>query len=142
MCPICECRLPLDEEGRGLCNFCWELKSRIYADPELSLKILNQAFEDRAKRSSLPSELRDMVIGHIGTLQAEEYASLRDSSDLYDMLVDGVRGLDTLSDEALLGELAAVFDATKEDELIFGSLGFQLRQNPLWEKMRNGKLAE
>jgi NMD protein affecting ribosome stability and mRNA decay len=42
MIPCTICGKPTPMLGTKLCNRCWELRSRILADPELARKIINE----------------------------------------------------------------------------------------------------
>lgn len=132
-CKICNDREMAHgaEQGTGLCNFCWELRSRIEVEPELARRILASVLVDRADRSPL-GPLRAVIVGYISELQAQEIEEEGEEvCSMSEMLTDGLRGLAEYDDEELLRE----FEGVKDVDETGRSLAEQLKGFPLWKKI-------
>jgi len=123
------------EQGSKLCNFCWELRSRMEADPELADRILRHVLVERRSRSVFCTELREALehhcsLAHANDVDAEELLSR------YEMHSEGVRGFCSYSDEDLLVEYVSLLD--KPDGNIFQ--GEEVMGFALWEELSHHEL--
>jgi hypothetical protein len=132
-CAICHERAPAP--GAESCDRCWELKRRIDDDPDLALRALTQAFIERAGKSALGEDLRDEIIAHVGKVQAWDADADSRVSDWYEVLVDGVRGLSTYSDEDLLQEFSDILQKGEDESVLGEPFAARLRDHALWKKI-------
>ena len=140
ICPICKL---IQVEG-GCCSSCWELKRRIDSDPEFVLNLLNAAFQERSRNSTFSQDLRGAMLEFVAKLDAMGSVDWS-TQDWVCLYLDGVRGLTTYSDIALMDEFLAHLHDPQVNEwndspVLSPEDWGELTRLPLWEKCMLGLL--